>query len=258
MDNFEEFRDAVAAGESLAGAQDVPGMSKIPMASLTCPPAPTLKGIPVWKNVLMLLLQVFPVLYAHSLAGTIKEIRKHHELDNTAISIAVLLTAVVPYIIYVAMPLYMSIPGVKMWLIKPREVWQSGTWCFCSQVVMCLDQGLAIFKPAPHPPPPVELHEAEAHIDALRSQVGKSAKLEEMDRYLLSCSLCWMQVSDLTERMSLLAPSEPEHCDKAEDFLQQVRNSSSEIDPKATSVTISVHVFVKWECAKLFELYIER
>jgi len=235
LDNFEEFRDAVVAGESLAGAEDVPGMSKIPMASLTCPPAPCLKGIPVWKNVLMLISQVFPVLYAHSLAGTIPEIRKHHELDNTAISIAVLLTAIVPYIIYVCMPLYMAIPGVKMWLIKPREVWQSGTWCFCSQVLLCLDQGLAIFKPAPPPPPPAELHEAEAHIDALRSQV-----------------------SDLTERMSLLAPVEPEHSEKAEAFLQQVRDSSAEIDPKATSVTFSVHVFVKWECVKLYELYIER
>ena len=171
MTNFEEYQTAVRAGTSIAGTEQAPGLSSIPVACLNTPPAPKLQGIPIWKNVIILILQVFPALYAHSLAGTIQEIRKHHELDNTSIAIAVLLTAVVPYVIFVAMPVYMSIPLVKPWLVKPRALCYSETWCFCSQLLLCFDQGLAIFKPAPPAPQSMELLAAEAHIETLRSQV---------------------------------------------------------------------------------------
>lgn len=188
LSNYEEFKQAITNGESAvglnaAGGQYLPlgsllahrchlegAAKRISTASLMKPPAPKLIGIPAWKNCLFLISQVFPALLAHSYAQTVPEIRKTHELNNKALAIFLLLLGIVPYVLYVAQPLYMMIPGVRTWLLRPRKFEYSEKWCACSMCVECLDQGLAIFKPAPPAPPSAALREAESHIELLRNQ----------------------------------------------------------------------------------------
>lgn len=131
LKNYDEMMRAVTSGESAVGVS-YGSHNELPLASQLRRPACTLHNIPKWKNALFLITQVYPVLLAHSYAGTVTQIRTVHEFDNKALSIFLLLCGVVPYILYVAMPLYMGIPGVQKWLLKPRVVKHHQACCLWS------------------------------------------------------------------------------------------------------------------------------
>jgi len=248
--NYEEFMAGFNEGHSLVGKEEAfqsDNHMRLPIASLMHQPKPKLTNIPIWKNVVVLMLQLYPCLLCHAYAGTIPEMKTVHAFRNDSIIIFLLLMTIVPFILYVTMPLVLAIPGVYKWMGKPRSTssaFGDGLCCWCSQIVNCLGQGCPIFKPKPPPPLPYQLLEAEAHLGALR---GNVTELEEKVRLL---DEAYHGDSGQTAEVKLEEVSVLSVANAA------ARSHSS--DGQDKSVTLSIHVFIKWEYSEAFRKLIER
>jgi antibiotic biosynthesis monooxygenase (ABM) superfamily enzyme len=208
---------------------------------------------PKWKLASLLIMGVYAMLVVTIESGQ-GDVMAAGGLPKGFI-VLINVSQIVCVLVYLLLPLMMSIPFVAKWLRQSRapieEMWP---------VQRILDQGFAMFAVKMKPPSvPVEI---VRRLDKLEGNVSKlravNHKLNSQLNRLLGSSGVASEHDD-EEKLSLLTGSK--NADSSFNYVEAAllrQSTNGALNGQQRAITMAVKHYVKWECVLEFEQWTDR